>query len=178
MLARHRSVGSSCSGSSSYSPHGLPFPCSARCSGCPSPPMTKRRVRLAFCIPSQGANGIASIMACAVRPFSASREIPLSSGRGCKRIAQRARVLARRDCGSYDGRVCCSMYCLSTQSGARPTQAAKWLGVDSTALLFLTDQNALMLGNSRLSRRDGTPFRLLTNSAMQTFGGWLTSKWT
>jgi hypothetical protein len=39
------------------------------------------------------------------------------------------------------------------------------------SLLFLTDQNALMLGNSRLSRRDGTPFRLLTNSDMQTFGG-------
>jgi hypothetical protein len=57
--------------------------------------------------------------------FSACRQIPVSSGRGCQRIAQRARVLARRDCGSYEGRVCCSMDCLSAQSGARATKAAK-----------------------------------------------------
>ena len=63
------------------------------------------------------------------------------------------------------------MYCLSTQSGAPASEAAKSLGVHSTPLLVLTDQNALMLGNSRLSRRDDTPFRLLTNSDMQTFDG-------
>ena len=75
----------------------------------------------------------------------------------------------------YRGVFCCSMYCLMIDKGAPPQLAAKYDG-DHRAP-FQSCFWMLSCPFRRIIRLD-TPLRLLTNFATDTFGGYVTNRWT